>query len=295
MPADAEGGNLAPPSFESGAAAPFPRPPVDRAAALAEGAPGIPPKFIFWVLGIALVASVGGLIAEHVFSSAGLNPVPTTVPPAAATPRPATTPSAPTPPADRSLDAPLASFMGLSSPAPHPAPAFSLTDQGGLPTSVPAQPARVIVLTFFNGPCNDICPVLAAELEQADATLGTAASDVEFVTVNTDPIALARSDEAPSVQGTGLGSLPNWHMVTGPLTALNGIWKAYGVSISVQGKTGLEAHNEVMDFIDPQGGLRYQATPFANESTLGKFSLAPADISRWAQGIATYAERSASP
>ena len=40
-------------------------------------------------------------------------------------------------------------------------------------------------------------------------------------------------------------------MVTGPLTTLNGIWKAYGVSISVQRNTGLEAHNDVMDFIDP--------------------------------------------
>jgi cytochrome oxidase Cu insertion factor (SCO1/SenC/PrrC family) len=132
-------------------------------------------------------------------------------------------------------------------------------------------------------------------LEQADATLGTAASNVEFVTVNTDPAALAQSDETPSVQGTGLGSLPNWHMVTGPLTALDGIWKAYGVSISVQDKTELEAHNDVMDFIDPKGDLRYQATPFADESSVGKFSLAQADIARWAQGIATYAERIAGP
>jgi cytochrome oxidase Cu insertion factor (SCO1/SenC/PrrC family) len=137
--------------------------------------------------------------------------------------------------------------------------------------------------------------VLAAELEQADAALGTAASHVEFVTVNTDPIALSQSDEAPSVESTGLGSLPNWHMVTGPLTVLDGIWKAYGVSISVERNTGLEAHNDVMDFIDPQGDLRYQATPFANESTLGKFSLAQVDIARWAQGIATYVERIAGP
>jgi protein SCO1/2 len=291
VPSHADGRNPAPPSFEPESGASSPTPPLDRAAALAQGAPGIPAKFVFWVLGIALVASLGGLLAEHVFSSAGLNPVPTTVPRAAAGPTPATTPSAPTPAADRSLDAPLASFMGLSTPAPHSAPPFALADQNGLPTSVPAQPARAIVLTFFNAPCNDICPVLAAELEQADAVLGTAASDVEFVTVNTDPTALAQSDETPSVQGTGLGSLSNWHMVTGPLAALNGIWKAYGVSISVQGNTGLEAHNDVMDFIDPQGELRYQATPFANESTVGKFSLAQADVARWAQGIASYAER----
>ena len=90
-----------------------------------------------------------------------------------------------------------------------------------------------MVLTFFNAPCNDICPVLAAEIEQADADLGAAAADVEFVTVNTDPAALAQSAEAPAVSGTGLGALPNWHMVTGPLASLNPIWKAYGVSISV--------------------------------------------------------------
>jgi cytochrome oxidase Cu insertion factor (SCO1/SenC/PrrC family) len=290
-PPGAEGTHLAPPSFEAGSAAPSPAPPVDRAAALAEGAPGIPAKFVFWVLGIALVVSLGGLLGEHLFSSAGLNPVPTTVPRAAATPTPATTPSAPTPAADRSLDAPLVAFMGVTSTAPHRAPAFALTDQRGLPTSVPAQPGRVIVLTFFNAPCNDICPVVAAELEQADAALGAAASNIEFVTVNTDPSALARSDETPSVQGTGLGSLPNWHMVTGSLPTLDSLWKSYGVSISVSEKTGLEAHNDIMEFIDPHGDLRYRATPFADESATGTFSLPAASIARWAHGIAAYAER----
>ncbi len=247
------------------------------------------------MLGFALVASLGGLLAEHVFTSAGLNPVPTTVPRAAPAPTPTTTPSAATPAADRSLDAPLASFMGLSSPTPHPAPPFALTDQHGLPISVPAQPAQAVVLTFFNAPCNDICPVLAAELEQADAALGTAASQVEFVTVNTDPVALpSRTKRHPS-KAPVWARCRNWHMVTGPLTVLDGIWKAYGVSISVERKTGLEAHNDLMDFIDPQGDLRYQATPFANESTLGRFSLAQVDVGRWAQGIATYVERVAGP
>ena len=294
-PRELEGTDVAPPFPASGATAPSPNPPVDRAAALAEGAPGVPAKFVFWVLGFALVASLGGLLAEHVFSSAGLNPVPTTVPRAAAAPTPATIPSAPTPAPDHSLDAPLESFMGLSATAAQPAPAFALTDQRGQLLTVPAATPRVVVLTFFNAPCNDICPVLAAELEQADEALGAAASDVEFITVNTDPVALAQSDQTPSVQGTGLGSLPNWHMVTGPLTTLNEVWKAYGVSISVQKRTGLEAHNDVMDFIDPNGDLRYRATPFADQSTSGKFSLAQADIARWGQGIAMYAERIAGP
>jgi cytochrome oxidase Cu insertion factor (SCO1/SenC/PrrC family) len=266
-------------------------PGIDRAAALAEGAPGIPAQFVWWVLGVVLVLSLGGFLAEHLFSSSGLNPTPATT---TSAPNPARTAPAdtPAPPAsDRSLAAPLASFMGLTVPSPRRATSFVLTDQHGQSVSVPPQPARVVVLTFFDAPCNDICPVLASEIQQAEADLGARAADVEFVTVNTDPSALAASAEVPAVNGTGLDALPNWHMVTGPLATLNTLWKAYGVSISLNTKTGLEAHTDVMDFLDPHGIVRYRATPFADESSTGAFTLAAPSEARWAQGMATYAGR----
>jgi cytochrome oxidase Cu insertion factor (SCO1/SenC/PrrC family) len=269
--------------------------PLDRSAALAEGAPSIPPNFIFWALGIVLVLSLGGLLGEHLFSAAGLNPTtPTTAPTPTTTVResPAPTPIASN---DRSLEAPLAAFMGITTPRSSPAPAFTLTSQTGQAVSLPVKPPRVVVLSFFDASCNDVCPVLASEVEQADADLGPAASQVEFLTVNTDPGALAQSAEAPVLTKTGLGKLANWHMLTGPLATLNAVWKAYGVSISLEAKTGLEAHNDVLDFIDPRGNLRYRATPFADESATGAFSLAAASISRWSQGIATYAERLVGP
>jgi cytochrome oxidase Cu insertion factor (SCO1/SenC/PrrC family) len=262
--------------------------PIDRAAALAEGAPGIPVKFVASVLGVALVVSLGGLIGEHLFSSAGLNPV-ATAPNRVATTVPVATPAIPTP--DRSIDSSLASFMDLRVLTPRQIPRFTLTDQGGQLIPVPAKSPHVVVMTFFNAPCNDICPVVAAAIEQANTDLGPAASEVEFVTVNTDPTAVAQSAEAPVLNKTGLEALPNWHMVTGPLATLNAVWKFYGVSISVDEKTGLEAHNDVMAFIDGRGDLRYRATPFADESTSGTFSLPPATIARWGQGIATYAGR----
>ena len=96
--------------------------------------------------------------------------------------------------------------------------------------------------------------------------------------MNTDPRA-RRVGRAPA-GGTGLASLPNWHIVTGPLATLNTVWKAYGVSISLNPKTGLEAHSDVMDFIDPQGFLRYRATPFADESSTGAFQPGPAATRR---------------
>ncbi len=271
--------------------------PVDRKEALAQGAPGIPDNFVFWVLGAVLVLSLGGLIGEHVFSSAGLNPTATTTtttaPPRASGVAPVApaAPVVPTPTSARSVRAPLTAFMGLSVPRPRPAPGFSLPDQRGQAITVPAQPPRAVVLTFFNAPCNDICPVLASELEQADTDLGSSAAQVEFVTVNTDPAALAQSAEAPILSGTGLGALANWHMLTGPLSALDPIWKAYGVSISVDTKTGLEAHNDVMVFISPDGQVVYRATPFADESATGSFTSPAATVTRWGQGIATYAEK----
>ena len=225
--------------------------PIDRSAALAEGSPGIPIKFVYWVLGVVLVLSLGGLITEHLFSAAGLNPTPTTTPQPPTTTVQVAPPTVPMPAG--AIQTSLGSFMGLSAVTPRAAHSFTLTDQNGHPIPVPAQPPHVTVLTFFNAPCNDVCPVVAAEIEQADADLGAKAADVEFVTVNTDPSALAQSAEAPVLSTTRLGSLPNWHMVTGPLATLNVLWKAYGVSISVQKKTGLEAHNDVMDFIDAAG------------------------------------------
>jgi cytochrome oxidase Cu insertion factor (SCO1/SenC/PrrC family) len=262
---------------------------VDRAAALAQGAPGIPPKFVFWALAVVLVVSLGGLLGEHVFSSAGLNPVATTTPRSPVHVAQRLLPQAPAP--AQSISASLPSFMDLSTLRAHRASPFTLIDQRGAATPVPAPPPVVVVLSFFNAPCNDICPVEADEIEQADHDLGSAAADVEFVTVNTDPSALAPSAETPVFNDTGLNALPNWHMLTGPPASLNSIWRSYGVSITVEAKTGLEAHTDVMDFIDGEGYLRYRATPFADESKTGTFSLPPASVARWGQGIATYASR----
>ncbi len=266
--------------------------PIDRAAALAAGPPGVPRTFVTWLVMGAAVLSLGGLAGEHLLSSAGLNPAPTSVhraTPVTATPSvPPAPPSPSTTSRAQPVSASLGALMGLTDLTPKPAPPFSLFDQDGQTTSVPSLPPSVVVLTFFDGQCNDICPVLAAEIEQADKDLGARAARAQFLTVNTDPLALAASGQSAAVSGTGLGDLPNWRMLTGPLATLDAVWKAYGVSISVAQKGGLEAHNDVMYFVDPRGDLRFRATPFADEAGTGTYSLPPATITRWAAGIAAY-------
>ena len=131
--------------------------------------------------------------------------------------------------------------------------------------------------------------MIAAEIRQADVDLGGASNNVEFVTVNTDPSALAVS--SLSSAESKMGALPNWHIVTGPLTTMNAVWRTYGIAITVVKHTAVEAHNDAIYFIDPKGVERYRSTPFANESRTGIYSLSSADIARWATGIATYARK----
>jgi protein SCO1/2 len=268
-------------------------PVIDRAAAFADTSPPVPRTFFYWLLGAAALLGLGGLLFEHLVSSAGLNPVPQKNAVTTTTEIPS---AAPVPGARRAeLSASLASFMGLATLRDLPAPSFTLVDQAGQATTLAQETHKVVVLTFFNGPCDDICPVLAAEIRQADADLGANAAKVEFLTVNTDPSALAVSGLAGALAQPGMSELSNWRILTGPLATMNATWQSYGVAISVVRHIGTEAHNDVIYFIDPQGRERYRATPFANESRDGTFSLPSADIARWGSGIATYAGKLATP
>ena len=272
-------------------------PVVDRAAAFAENTPPIPRKFVYWVLAGFAVLGLGGLGLEHLFSSTGLNPT------AASHHRSATTttttvaaPATPLPAGHQNqIDASLASFMDVSSVPLAAAPPLDLIDQAGQPYSLPAPGTKATVLTFFNGTCSDICPVLAAEIARADTDLGAAAAHVEFVTVNTDPSALSVSGLARAEAASDLSALPNWTMLTGPLSTMDAVWKSYGISITVVPKTGVEAHNNLAYFIDPQGQEVYRAAPFANESRSGIYSLPATEIDRWASGLAAYAVKVITP
>ena len=196
---------------------------------------------------------------EHLFSAAGLNPSP-----AAHTTTTTTAAAGPTPlPAGQQnqISASLASFMGLSLVPATPAPPIDLIDQSGEPYALTAPNTKATVLTFFDGSCDDICPVLAAEIVQADTDLGAEAARVEFVTVNTDPSALSVSGLADAESASNLSALPNWVMLTGPLSTMDAVWKSYGITITVVQKTRVEAHNNFGLLHRPAGARALPAPP----------------------------------
>lgn len=259
---------------------------AERAAAFRRGEPKVPRKFALIVVAVLAVLAVGGALLEHLLSDIGLNPATSTSSTQAGSTGviapPGPVPSTP------EVGAPLPEFMGITQLTGTMAPAVSLVDQAGHTVSLTNERGDVVVLTFFDARCQDICSVLSAELVKAAAGLGPAASRVVFLTVNTDPDSLSVAPASAAAR-TGLGAVARWHFLTSNLGALNAVWRAYGVSVNVSRSSGLVAHNDLMYFIDPAGRLRYRATPFADESSTGTFSLAPASIARWGQGISTYA------
>ncbi len=66
--------------------------------------------------------------------------------------------------------------MGLQKLTVAPAPGLPLVDKRDRRTSLAGLRGRVVVLTFFNSACNDICPVMETELSRAYADLGADAA-----------------------------------------------------------------------------------------------------------------------
>ena len=267
----------------------------ERAAAFRRVEPKVPRNFALIVLAVFAVLGLGGVLGEHLLSSVGLNPA-STAPGASTVPRSVTAGTAvvapPAPPSSaQEVGATLPAFMGISVMTGTPAPAFTLVDQSGKVVSLADERGNAVVVTFFDSPCQDICSVMSAEIRQADDDLGSAATHVVFLTVNTDPLVLSAGPASAAAthersRSPGQLALPDLE----PREAQCGL-EGLRRGVTVAPTSKLVAHNDVMDFIDPTGRLRYRATPFADESPSGAYSLSPTDVARWGEGIATYTRR----
>ncbi len=255
--------------------------PVDRAAALRAGRTPISPTFILWTIVAFAVLGLGGGLLQHFDGNLGL-PTSSTIP------FKSTTTTAVAGTAQAAL--PISEFLGERDIGTAVAPAISLQDQTGHQWSFATARGTVVVLTFYNVSCNDICPVLGAEIKQASDLLGSRAPKVDFVIVNTDPKDLSDSRSPLALSVPGLLDTPNVRFVTGSLTKLNDVWTAYGISIRVGADANDVTHNNLMYFIDPAGRLRVQIDPFATENDVGVVSLNAKEVHRFALGISEVAD-----
>lgn len=254
----------------------------DRSGAVRRGRVTVPPKFVAWTIVAVLVLGLGGEVAQHFFETYGKATPPATTAPVF-TGTPTTNPNLPT------LIS-LQVFIGLKDIGQEVAPKFTLHTQNGKRWRLTSHRGQVVVLAFYNSICNDICPVVGAEIRLASHQLSLPWHHVNFVIVNTDPNATKISERSRALTVPGLAGDAAVTFLSGRVDTLNRVWSAYGVRIKVGAKKSEVSHNNVLYFIGPNGNLVSYAAPFGTESSTGLYSLNRSSLRTYALAIAETAD-----
>jgi cytochrome oxidase Cu insertion factor (SCO1/SenC/PrrC family) len=134
-----------------------------------------------------------------------------------------------------------------------PAPNFVLRDQNGRLTSLAQFRGKVVVLTFIDPYCTQICPLTTQSMVQALHLLGpAAASHVQLLGIDANPLKTRVSDVANYTRVHGMEG--RWHFLTGSRAQLERVWREYHVYVAAIGDN--IDHQAVVYLIDGQGRER---------------------------------------
>ena len=132
-----------------------------------------------------------------------------------------------------------------------PAPDFTLTDQFDRPVSLRSFRGKVVILAFNDSECTTICPLTTTAMVDARRMLGSAADDVQLLGIDANPTATSVADVRGYSQTHGM--VHQWHFLTGSVSALKQVWKAYKIEVAIE--QGQIDHTPALFMIDPQGRL----------------------------------------
>ena len=131
------------------------------------------------------------------------------------------------------------------------APPFSLRDQAGRPVSRASIRGRVVLLTFLDSRCADVCGVAGHALAEVERQLNRSERPL-LVVVGLNP----SGDTPASVRAAAerWGWRSDWRWLGGPRDDLRRVWRSYGISTRAQGDR--IAHDAAVYLIDRAGFLR---------------------------------------
>lgn len=133
------------------------------------------------------------------------------------------------------------------------APDFQLVDQRGDPVRLSDFHGKVVVLSFLDSNCHDICPLTAQHLKSTVQELQPgAAENVALLAVNVNAGASAVSDVAAATSHWNMDGFPAWHFLTGSPEELESVWLAYSAGVQVR-PDGEISHLPGVFVIDQQG------------------------------------------
>ncbi len=140
----------------------------------------------------------------------------------------------------------------MKTPSGPVAPKFVLRDQQGRLTSLAQFRGKVVLLTFLDPECHQLCPLTTQSMLEAIKMLGPrAASQVEMLGVNVNVKKNKPADVAAYTRTHELRK--HWRFLTGPPAQLKKVWNDYHVYVSVS-PDGDVQHTAVTYVIGPRGG-----------------------------------------
>lgn len=159
---------------------------------------------------------------------------------------------------------PVAQQTTPGTPLDQVAPGFALRDQMDRPTSLRQFRGKVVVLTFIDPECTQLCPLTTRSLIGALQILGpAAASHVQLLAIDANPQKTGIADVNSYTHVHRLQG--RWRFLTGSLPQLESIWKDYHIFVAVE-KNDIE-HTAVVYLIDGNGHERnVMSTPMSYEA-----------------------------
>jgi cytochrome oxidase Cu insertion factor (SCO1/SenC/PrrC family) len=136
------------------------------------------------------------------------------------------------------------------------APSFDLVDQNGRQVSLTSLRGKALAVTFLDPVCTSDCPIIAQEFRSAAKMLGSDSQQVELIAIDANPRYTGLSYLTAFDQQEGLGSVPNWEYLTGPLPVLKHVWASFAVEVAYESGGAMIDHSDVVYVIDPTGRTR---------------------------------------
>ena len=133
-----------------------------------------------------------------------------------------------------------------------PAPDFTLTNQFGQQMSLSQFRGKVVLLSFEDSECTNVCPLTTQSMVLAKELLGKAGNSVQLLGVDANPDATKVSDVKAYSSAHGMTN--QWDFVTGSTAQLKSVWKAYDIEVQIE--SGQIDHTPALYVINQQGKLQ---------------------------------------
>jgi cytochrome oxidase Cu insertion factor (SCO1/SenC/PrrC family) len=153
-----------------------------------------------------------------------------------------------------------------------PAPDFTLADQFGHRVSLSQFHGKAVLLAFVDSHCTTVCPLTTMSMLSAVRLLGPAGKDVQLVGINANPDHTRVADVRD--YSVAHGMMHSWEFLTGTLSQLKVVWKAYHVYVQA-----------VQNNIDHEPAL-YLITPGGREKSIFLTQMAYTGTDQQAQVLA---------